>query len=97
MARYLKLEMTLDNKGGIESEIEAHDLSNGEILALAFQAHYDAIEGVAKSLGLNAEETDSKIGQMVMQSRDALLELYISNIKKEEKEHGNVIRLDRHI
>ena len=97
MTGYLKLEMTLDNKGGIESEIEAHDLSNGEILALAFQAHYDAIEGVAKSLGLNAEETDNKIGQMIMQSRDALLQLYLLNMQKEEKEHGNVIRLDRHI
>ena len=72
-------------------------MSNGEILALAFQAHYDAIEGVAKSLGLNAEETDNKIGQMIMQSRDALLQLYLLNMQKEEKEHGNVIRLDRRI
>lgn len=97
MAGYFKLEMTLDNDDGIESKFEAHGLLNSEILALASHSHYDVIESVAKSLGLNAEETDSKIGQMVMQSRDALLELYISNTKKEEKEHGNVIRLDRHI
>lgn len=87
MARYLKLEMMLDKDGGIESEIEAHNLSNGEILALAFQAHYDAIEDVVKSLGLNAEETDSKIGELVIQSRDALLQLYLLSTQKERKEH----------
>lgn len=96
MAGYLKLEMTLDNKGGIESEIEAHDLSNGEILSVVSWLHYSVIESVAKNLGLNAEETNNKIRQIIMQSSDALLK-HFSDIQKEEKEHGNVIRLDRHI
>ena len=82
MAGYFKLEMTLDNDDGIESKFEAHGLLNSEILALASHSHYDVIENVAKSLGLNEEETNNKIGHMIMQSRDALLELYISNIKK---------------
>lgn len=97
MAGYFKLEMTLDNDDGIESKFEAHGLLNSEILALASHSHYDVIESVAKNLGLNDEETDNKIGQMIMRSRDALLQLYLSSTQKEEKEHGNVIRLDRHI
>ena len=97
MAGYFKLEMTLDNGDGVESKFEAHGLLNSEILALASHSHYDVIENVAKSLGLNAEETNNKIGQMIMQSRDALLQLYLLNMQKEEKEHGNVIRLDRRI
>lgn len=87
MAGYFKLEMTLDNDDGIESKFEAHGLLNSEILALASHSHYDVIENVAKSLGLNEEETNNKIGELVIQSRDALLELYLLSTQKERKEH----------
>lgn len=87
MAGYFKLEMTLDNDDGIESKFEAHGLLNSEILALASHSHYDVIESVAKSSGLNAEETNNKIGEPVIQSRDALLELYLLSTQKERKEH----------
>lgn len=97
MTGYLKLEAIVDKEADVEADFETLGLSDGEILSVVSWLHYSVIESVAKSLGLNAEETDNKIGQMIMQSRDALLQLYLLNIQKEEKEHGNVIRLDRHI
>ena len=97
MTGYLKLEAIVDKEADVEADFETLGLSDGEILSVVSWLHYSAIEGVAKSLGLNAEETDNKIGQMIMQSRDALLQLYLLNMQKEKKEHGNVIRLDRHI
>ena len=91
MTGYLKLEAIVDKEADVEADFETRGLSDGEILAVVSWLHYSVIESVAKSLGLNAEETDNKIGQMIMQSRDALLQLYLLNTQKEEKEHGNVI------
>lgn len=97
MTGYLKLEAIVDKEADVEADFETLGLNDGEILSVVSWLHYSVIESVAKNLGLNAEETDNKIGQMIMQSRDALLQLYLLNTQKEEKEHGNVIRLDRHI
>lgn len=98
MTGYFKLEAKIDNEkelAGIVFDVE--NLNDIDILALATLLHYKVIEEVVRPLRLNEEAASNKIGQMIMRSRDALLELYISNTKKEEKEHGNVIRLDRRI
>lgn len=96
MTGYLKLEVIVDKEADVEADFETLGLSDGEILSVVSWLHYSVIESVAKNLGLNAEETNNKIRQIIMQSSDALLK-HFSNIQKEEKEHGNVIRLDRHI
>lgn len=96
MTGYLKLEAIVDKEADVEADFETCGLSDGEILSVVSWLHYSVIESVAKNLGLNAEETNNKIRQIIMQSSDALLK-HFSNTKKEEKEHGNVIRLDRHI
>ena len=90
MTGYLKLEAIVDKEADVEADFETLGLSDGEILSVVSWLHYSVIESVAKNLGLNAEETNNKIRQIIMQSSDALLK-HFSNIQKEEKEHGNVI------
>lgn len=86
MAGYLKLEAIVDKEADVEADFETCGLSDGEILSVVSWLHYSVIESVAKNLGLNAEETNNKIGQIIMQSSDALLE-HFSNTQKERKEH----------
>ena len=87
MAGYLKLKAKVNKAGNVEADFWTRGLSNEEILSVVSWLHYSVIESVAKNLGLNAEETNNKIGELVIQSRDALLQLYLLSTQKERKEH----------
>lgn len=87
MAGYLKLKAKVNKAGNVEADFWTRGLSNEEILSVVSWLHYSVIESVAKSSGLNAEETNNKIGELVIQSRDALLQLYLLSTQKERKEH----------
>ena len=88
MAGYLKLEAQIDNEkelAGIVFDVE--NLDDTDILALATLLHYKVIEDVVRPLRLNEEAASNKIGELVIQSRDALLQLYLLSTQKERKEH----------
>lgn len=71
MTGYLKLEAIVDKEADVEANFKTLVLSDGEILSVVSWLHYSVIESVAKNLGLNAEETNNKIRQIIMQSSDA--------------------------
>lgn len=88
MAGYFKLEAQIDDEKelcGIVFDVE--NLDDTDILALATLLHYKVIEDVVRPLRLNEEAASNKIGELVIQSRDALLQLYLLSTQKEEKEH----------
>lgn len=88
MAGYFKLEAQIDDEKelcGIVFDVE--NLDDTDILALATLLHYKAIEDVVRPLRLNEEAASNKIGELVIQSRDALLQLYLLSTQKERKEH----------
>lgn len=88
MAGYFKLEAQIDDEKelcGIVFDVE--NLDDTDILALATLLHYKVIEDVVRPLRLNEEAASNKIGELVIQSRDALLQLYLLSTQKERKEH----------
>ena len=88
MTGYFKLEAKIDNEkelAGIVFDVE--NLNDIDILVLATLLHYKVIEEVVRPLRLNEEAASNKIGELVIQSRDALLQLYLLSTQKERKEH----------
>lgn len=88
MAGYFKLEAQIDDEkelSGIVFDVE--NLDDTDRLALATLLHYKVIEDVVRLLRFNEEAASNKIGELVIQSRDALLQLYLLSTQKERKKN----------